>query len=153
MDGENAWEFYPNDGHDFLNLLYKELSEVPFLKLTTVSDYLKTHPAELKIKRLAAGSWIYSEFGKWIGHPLKVKAWEYLAKARNELDSLIVNRSSLTDDKLKLVWKQMYICEGSDWFWWYGDNEPDFDQLFRMHLSNFYTLINKQIPDYLNHPL
>lgn len=150
MDGENAWEYYPNDGHDFLNLLYQRLSDAKFLKVTTVKEYLATHKPVNEIKRLAAGSWIYANFSKWIGNPFKNKAWEYLAIARKELESFKLEAAG---DKLELAWKQIYICEGSDWFWWYGENQDDFDQLFRMHLSNFYTIIGKPIPDYLNTPL
>ena len=144
MDGENAWEYYPNDGHDFLDLLYKRLSEEKEIKTTTVSEYLKEFPAQSKIKRLAAGSWIYGEFGKWMGNVQKRKAWEYLAKARKELEGV----------DSELAWKQMCICEGSDWFWWYGE-DPDgsFDLLFRRHLANFYSIIGKTPPDYLNHPI
>lgn len=150
MDGENAWEYYRNDGHDFLELLYEKLSEAKFLKTTTVSEYLKTHPAKNQIKRLAAGSWIYGDFGKWIGNPHKVKAWEYLATARKELQKMAVLKTKIPE----LAWKQMYICEGSDWFWWYGEDTPGyFDRLFRMHLANFYKIIGKEIPPYLNNPI
>lgn len=155
MDGENAWEYYRNDGWDFLELLYQNLSDCEFLKTTTVNEYIKEHPVKSEIKRLSAGSWIYANFGKWIGNPYKNKAWEYLAIARKELEEILKSdKDKALKDKLELIWKQMYICEGSDWFWWYGE-EPagHFDRLFRMHLSNFYTLINKPIPDYLNHPL
>ncbi|HTZ11285.1 MAG TPA: glycoside hydrolase family 57 protein [Candidatus Margulisiibacteriota bacterium] len=149
MDGENAWEYFTNDGRDFLELFYKKLSEADFLKTTTVAKYLEAHPAKHQIKRIAAGSWIYSEFGKWIGNPVKVRAWEYLAKARAELEKIKIKDPHTRE----LAWKQMYICEGSDWFWWYGENHEDFDRLFRMHLSNFYTLIGKSAPEYLNKPI
>ena len=150
MDGENAWEYYSNDGHDFLNELYARLSEAKFLKTTTVNEYLKMFPPKDNITRLAAGSWIYAEFAKWIGNPSKNKAWEWLAQARGELQRMVRANEPISE----LIWKQMYICEGSDWFWWYED-EPnyDFDALFRTHLSNFYTLINKPIPEYLKYPL
>ena len=146
MDGENAWEFFRNDGHDFLELFYKRISESEFIKTTTISEYLKLRPAKKEIKRLSAGSWIYGEFGKWIGNPYKVKAWECLTEARATLEK-IKNPSAL-------ALKQMYILEGSDWFWWYGE-DPDgsFDKLFRLHLSNFYKLINLEPPSYLNNPL
>ena len=150
MDGENAWEFYANDGHDFLELLYERLTEAPFLRAVTVSEYLLMHPAQHRIPRLAAGSWIYSEFGKWIGSPQKNKAWEYIARARAELATLKTQGAKINWD---LAWKQMYILEGSDWFWWYGDNQPEFDQLFRTHLANFYIIIGKEIPDYAHYPL
>ncbi len=150
MDGENAWEYYPNDGHDFLNELYTRLCDAKFLKTITVSEYLNLFPAQNDIKRLSAGSWIYGEFGKWIGSPYKNKAWEYLAQARAELQKLIDTNQNISE----LAWKQMYICEGSDWFWWAGeDHHGEFDRLFRKHLANFYTLIGKDIPGYLKSPL
>ena len=62
-------------------------------------------------------------------------------------------KSQISNPKLELAYKQIYIAEGSDWFWWYGENHTDFDQLFRMHLSNFYTIIGKEIPEYLKSPL
>ncbi len=149
MDGENAWEYYPNDGHDFLELLYQKLSESKVIKTVTVSEYLKKFPARSKIKRLGAGSWIYTEFGKWIGSPQKVKAWEWLAEAREEMEKAIKsgNKEAGTGKALK----QMQILEGSDWFWWAGEDVVDgfFEKLFRMHLINFYTILGKEIPDYL----
>jgi alpha-amylase/alpha-mannosidase (GH57 family) len=152
MDGENAWEYFRNDGHDFLELLYKQLSDSKIIKTTTISEYFKKFPPSINIKHLSAGSWIYAEFGKWIGNPHKVRAWEVLAKARQELES--IKKQKVANINLDLAWKQMYICEGSDWFWWYGeDPNGDFDRLFRMHLSNFYTIINKDIPAYLKKPL
>ncbi len=146
MDGENAWEYFRNDGHDFLELFYKHISDAPFVKTTTISEYLKNNPAKSEIKYLSAGSWIYGEFGKWIGNPYKVKAWEWLAQARKAIKE--------TQNPKELAWKQMYILEGSDWFWWFGE-DPDgaFDRLFRLHLTNFYKLIDKEPPAYLSKPL
>ncbi len=46
LDGENAWEFYPRDGHDFLNALYTELEASPSVVTTTVSDFIAEHPPE-----------------------------------------------------------------------------------------------------------
>jgi len=149
MDGENAWEYYPGDGHDFLNSLYRRLSDSKIIKTVTVSEYLKIHPAKYEIKYLAPGSWIYGEFGKWIGNHYKVKAWECLTKARKELDGIC----GLSEETMKKAYKQIYIAEGSDWFWWYGDDHGDFDKLFRMHLVNFYKIINKDAPEYLKSPL
>lgn len=151
MDGENAWEYYSNDGHDFLNLLYQRLSETEYIKTTTVGEYLEKFPATNEIEHLAAGSWIYGEFGKWIGSALKIRAWEYLAAAHEEFER---SKKNLPPDKLTLAWKQMRVLEGSDWFWWYGDDDTgDFDKLYRMHLGNFYTIIGTEIPDYVKHPI
>lgn len=153
MDGENAWEYFSNDGHDFLNALYKKISDSDYVRTVTVAEYLKEHPPKARIKRLAAGSWIYSEFGKWIGNPHKAKAWEWLVEARVELEKFL-KAMPKDDEKTRLALKQMYICEGSDWFWWYGEEpEGNFDRLYRMHLSNLYTIMGKETPAYLNSPL
>jgi len=146
MDGENAWEYFRNDGHDFLDLFYNRISESDFVKTTTVSEYLQKNPVKLQIKRLSAGSWIYGEFGKWIGNPYKIKAWGWLLEARKALAKI--------KNPGELALKQMYILEGSDWFWWYGE-DPDgsFDRLFRLHLNNLYQLIGYKAPGYLKIPL
>lgn len=150
MDGENAWEFYVNDGHDFLSSLYRQLSECPFVKTTTVKDYLSAHPPKSEIKYLSPGSWIFGEFGKWIGNPHKVKGWEHLSIARKDLEEALV---TMDTQNLERAMKQMQILEGSDWFWWFGEDHADFDKLFKMHLSNLYTLINKSMPAALKEPV
>jgi alpha-amylase/alpha-mannosidase (GH57 family) len=150
MDGENAWEYYANDGHDFLGLLYQRLSDSKIIETTTINEYLRNFPPKSQISYLTAGSWISADFGKWIGNSYKVRAWEYLAKARQELEEVLLKSSGVN---LDLALKQMRILEGSDWFWWYGEDHDDFDRIFRMHLSNFYTLIGRNIPDYLKKPL
>ena len=50
--------------------------------------------------------------------------------------------------------EEVLIAEGSDWFWWYGDDHSsehdlEFDDLFRRHLRNVYRLLGKPIPDEL----
>jgi len=52
--------------------------------------------------------------------------------------------------------QQLAICEGSDWFWWFGDYNPgaavrDFEALFRNHLGALYRMIGAPAPDYLAH--
>jgi hypothetical protein len=89
LDGENAWEYYRNDGHDFLELLYEKLSASDFVKVVTPGEYFKIHPPVSEIKRLAAGSWIYGEFSKWINNPYKNKGWEYLAVVRHEMQDML----------------------------------------------------------------
>jgi len=150
LDGENAWEYYRNDGHDFLELLYEKLSASDFVKVVTPGEYFKIHPPVSEIKRLAAGSWIYGEFSKWINNPYKNKGWEYLAVVRHEMQDMLKRG----EDVPELAWKQLYICEGSDWYWWFGEDYPGyFDRLYRMHMSNLYTLLGKPVPHYLSHPI
>ena len=47
--------------------------------------------------------------------------------------------------------RRSYIAEGSDWFWWYGDDHSSaqdalFDYLFRKHLRNVYVLLGDEPP-------
>ena len=61
------------------------------------------------------------------------------------------------DDKAK-AFEELYVAEGSDWFWWYGDDhfsgiDDEFDTLFRTHLKNVYKYIKKDYPDFLDEPV
>ena len=135
LDGENCWEFYRNDGRDFLRLLYSRIAETSYVKTITPGEYLKNHRPKHRLPILGSGSWIHGDFNKWMGHPAKNKAWEYLTKARN-----LLTPEQLEDKRLM---KQIHVLEGSDWFWWYGENKKTFDELFRIHLKNFYQMINR----------
>jgi alpha-amylase/alpha-mannosidase (GH57 family) len=145
MDGENAWEHYPNDGIDFLTLLYQAISKHALIKTTTVSEFLRNYNEKQNISHLASGSWIEGNFDKWIGSREKNLAWEFLSKARR----LLEDKKDLDPQTLKKAWLQIYIAEGSDWFWWYGSNHGVFDELYRRHLANFYKIIKEPIPEYL----
>lgn len=155
LDGENAWEYYKNDGHDFLSYLYEGLSKEKRLKTITPSEYLKWHGKGEPLKKLHAGSWIYANFGVWIGHDEDNKAWDYLAATREDLDSF---QRMNPDKDLSEAWKAIYVAEGSDWNWWYGDdhsteNQKDFDELFRTNLMKVYKEIGKDIPGRLYIPV
>jgi len=90
------------------------------------------------------------QMDKQLNNPYKNKAWEYLAMARLEMERVKSEGKAVTD----MAVKQMQILEGSDWFWWAGEDYPGyFDRLFRMHLSNFYSLLDKEIPEYLKRPI
>ena len=156
LDGENAWEFYPDDGRDFLTNFYSRAANDPALKFVTVSEYLDEFPAQEKLNRLHPGSWINANFCIWIGHEEKNKAWEYLSETRSVLKDY--EKQQPDPEVLRKAWKELYIAEGSDWNWWYGDdnssaNDEEFDRLFRSHLANVYTLIGKKPPEYLSIPI
>jgi alpha-amylase/alpha-mannosidase (GH57 family) len=156
LDGENAWEFYRNDGIDFLTCLYKNLQNDQSLKAVTVSEYLDRFAPQDKLDRIHPGSWINGNFCIWIGHEEKNKAWEYLSEARDMLKDF--EKTQPDPAILQKAWKEIYIAEGSDWNWWYGDdnssaNDDEFDRLFRMHLSNAYNIAGKKPPEYLMSPI
>jgi len=159
LDGENAWEYYPNDGRDFLYSLYKNLNADAGLKVVTVSEFLRENPPNNRIDRLYPGSWINANFAIWIGHEEDNRAWEYLTQARDTLQAYEKQHPEETmTDKLQKAWKEIYIAEGSDWNWWYGDdhssaNDEEFDRLFRTHLLNVYKLLGQKPPEHLLAPI
>lgn len=155
LDGENAWEYYQNDGHDFLKYLYEFLSEDNRIKTTTISEYIRNYDRGKKLSKIHAGSWINANYGIWIGHEEDNTAWDYLNDTREELEKY---QQFNPEKKIDNAWKSIYIAEGSDWNWWYGDehsseNQKDFDELFRLNLMNVYRIINKEIPHYLFIPI
>ncbi len=155
LDGENAWEYYKNDGQDFLRYLYEGLSRENRLKLTTVSEYLNEHGKGEPLEKLHAGSWIYANFAVWIGHEEDNTAWDYLTDTRQELS---IFEKTHPERDLSEAWKSLYIAEGSDWNWWYGDDhvtetQKDFDELFRMNLMKVYSDLGKEVPPHLFIPV
>jgi alpha-amylase/alpha-mannosidase (GH57 family) len=155
LDGENAWEYYRNDGLDFLRYLYEGLSQEKRLKTVTVSDYLSGPDECQPLERLHAGSWIYANFGIWIGHEEDNTAWDYLKETRDELE-LFQKRNPGKD--LSDAWKSIYIAEGSDWNWWYGDEHATdtqevFDELFRTNLIKVYARTGTEAPPHLYVPI
>lgn len=158
MDGENAWEHYHENAYHFLSRLYKRLADHPQLDLTTFSSYIEcrskaTPPAELT--ELVAGSWVYGSFSTWIGDAAKNRGWELLCEAKRAFDRAL-QTGRLQGERLIAAERQLAVCEGSDWCWWFGDYNPaatvsDFEQLYRLHLSNLYLLLSEQAPESLTH--
>jgi alpha-amylase/alpha-mannosidase (GH57 family) len=153
LDGENAWEHFPENGYYFLNTLYQRLSEHTDLNMTTYSEYLASARKQPNIKKLVSGSWVYGTFSTWIGDKDKNRGWDMLGDAKKAFD-MTVAENSLSGEQMLAAEHQLSICEGSDWFWWFGDYNSadtvsDFERLFRMHLSNLYTLLGKEPPEYL----
>ena len=154
LDGENAWEYYPENGYHFLRELYTQLCEHPLLRLSTMEQFLaEKSPQPAHEERLVAGSWVYGTFSTWIGDPDKNRAWELLVEAKNTFDEQLA-AGKLTPAMIAAAEKQLAICEGSDWFWWFGNYNPgntvaQFDQLYRMHLANLYLLLDVEAPAYL----
>ncbi len=156
LDGENAWEYYPDNGHHFLTSLYAALSTSPALKVGTFVEQVTQIPS-MSMKHLAAGSWVYGSFSTWIGSDDKNRGWDYLVAAKQAYDSVVAS-GKLNADHLALATRQLAICEGSDWFWWFGDYNPassvsDFEQLYRTQLRELYRLLGVAPPALLDVPL
>ncbi len=155
LDGENAWEHYPENGFHFLNALYEQLSCHHGIELTTYSNYLeKYHPEAQQLPNVVAGSWVYGTLSTWIGSEEKNRGWEMLCEAKRAYDNFIDSNNTSMEQREQLE-KQLALCEGSDWFWWFGDYNSaetvsDFEKLFRHNLRNLYLLMSLNPPDYLS---
>ncbi len=155
LDGENAWEYYPRSGREFLRRFYDALQRDAGMEAVTVSEAIARHKNKGQLRSLVPGSWINANFNVWIGAPEDNKAWDYLYEARNFYAQA---SGSATEAQRKLAWEEILIAEGSDWNWWYGPehhsaNDRDFDELYRKHLSNVYQALGGVPPDYLAQPI
>jgi len=151
LDGENAWEYYPQSGREFLRRFYDALQNESGIEAVTVSEAIARHKNPGRLKSLVPGSWINANFNVWIGAPEDNKAWDYLYRARNFYEQAAPRA---TEKQRKLAYEEILIAEGSDWNWWYGPehhsaNDRDFDELYRKHLSNVYQALGGVPPDYL----
>lgn len=154
LDGENCWEYYPDGGVAFLRNLYRSAVQDKDVTPVRISDYLQQNPATHRISRLFAGSWINHDFYIWIGHQDDRDAWDLLHTTREFL--LQAEKSGkFSPEQIRRAWDELMIAEGSDWFWWYGDDHSSaqdwlFDDLFRRHLRNVYQLLGAQPPGTLH---
>jgi len=155
LDGENAWETYPGSGEEFLSLLYERILGESWLEPVAFSDYLEEHPPAEKIDAVHTGSWINANFDTWIGDQEEADAWDALKHAR---DRLVEKEDGLSEEARREAWLEIFRAEGSDWFWWYGEdhssaNDPEFDRLFRAHLERVYQIIGVDVPDEISEPI
>ena len=154
LDGENAWEYYPDNGFHFLDALYQRLADHPQIQPTTFAA-VQGRVREDPLEHLVPGSWVYGSFSTWIGSPDKNRAWDLLVEAKEAYDARI---ASLTPAAAEQATRLLAICEGSDWFWWFGDYNPsqsvsDFDRLFRLQLRTLYRALGLAPPPILDTPI
>ncbi len=153
LDGENAWEYYYQNGRAFLRELYQRISDAPDMTALTVSEALaRIEPDPLD--HIFPGSWISANFDVWIGAEEDNQAWEYLRETREAYDAA----QGISEENRKLAFEELLIAEGSDWCWWYGPehdsaNRPDFDRLYRSHLANVYRALGQTPPEKLSRPI
>jgi alpha-amylase/alpha-mannosidase (GH57 family) len=155
LDGENAWEYYPESGREFLRRFYDELQKDPGIEGLTVSEAIARQGSFNPLNSLTPGSWIHANFNVWIGAQEDNRSWDYLYHARNFYTQAAPNAS---EEQRMLALEELFIAEGSDWNWWYGPehhsaNDREFDELYRKHLSNVYQALGATPPDYLAQPI
>ena len=152
LDGENAWEHYPENGNTFRRLLYKRLSEEQAkgtLKTVRFSEVLDL--PSVALPRLGTGGWA-GDFAMWAGEPEENEAWDRLSRARQ---AVVAYREAGGDPKVaERAMGLIYAAQASDWFWWYGQdtgfpNNPPFDEGFRALLRAVYEALGRKPPEEL----
>lgn len=168
LDGENAWEYYPDNGYHFLKGLYQALSTTHGIRMTTCSKVVEAGVSR-RLQHIHPGSWINANYGIWIGHPEENRAWDLLARAREAairgnsrvaelLSGGLADLDAESDSVAVKICRALFAAEGSDWFWWYGDDHfsphsDHFDLLFRRHLLCVYRLLGGEVPAELYEPI
>jgi alpha-amylase/alpha-mannosidase (GH57 family) len=155
LDGENAWEYYPESGREFLRRLYDGIGRDPQMEALTISEAIEQQKKFATLQSLVPGSWINANFNVWIGASEDNRAWDYLNNAR---DFYAEASPAAPEEKRRLAFEEVLIAEGSDWNWWYGPehhsaNDREFDELYRKHLWNVYHALGGSPPDYLAQPI
>lgn len=159
LDGENAWEYYPNDGKEFLNAMYRMLNESETIKMVTPSEYLELFPKQRELETLFPGAWFSPNYDTWIGETEETVAWNYLGKTREFLAKYDVGKTKqASPEAIALAQDYMYLAEGSDWFWWYGSDQDSgvdtyFDTGFRALLAKVYESLDEPVPTFVKIPI
>jgi alpha-amylase/alpha-mannosidase (GH57 family) len=161
LDGENAWEFYPGNGRDFLRRFYGRIQQDPDIQPLTVTEAIAAAPDAPHLAGIFPASWIGANFDVWIGHAEDVRAWDLLRDAREAYDRAVqraVNQTGDSSKSLARAYEAVLAAEGSDWNWWYGPehgsaNDAEFDELYRKHLTEIYTALGEHVPDALAIPI
>lgn len=154
LDGENAWEGYPNNGNDFLRRLYGSLEADDRFETVCVSDFLDRNPPRVELPALHSGSWIDGNYRVWIGEPTHARAWSALERTRR----FAQRQWGGIREMPASVRKPLLVAEGSDWFWWYSsrNSSPEdavFDQLFRANLEVVWWYAGSEPPEDVRTPL
>ena len=160
LDGENAWEYYPENGRQFLREFYRRVQDDSEMRALTMSEAVEVNTKAPVMQEIFPASWINANFDVWIGHPEDVRSWDLLRDAR-EVYARHANRqggSGVAPERLERAYEAVLAAEGSDWNWWYGPehgsaNDAEFDELYRKHLTEIYAALGEQAPDALAHPI
>jgi len=163
LDGENAWEYYPGNGREFLREFYGRIQADSDFRALTASEAIAAGGEVSQTPGIFPGSWINANFDVWIGHAEDVQAWDYLWDAREVYsrseDARAQGRKDApSEESLKQAKESLLAAEGSDWCWWYGPehstaNDAEFDALYRKHLTGIYRALGKVAPDELAKPI
>ncbi len=163
LDGENAWEYYPGNGREFLREFYRRIQNDQDFRALTASEAIAAAGEIPATTGIFPASWINANFDVWIGHSEDVAAWELLWDAREAYARGAEARKkgrpdAPTETALGEAFESLLAAEGSDWCWWFGPehstaNDAEFDALYRKHLTGIYLALGQVAPEELAKPI
>ncbi|MGC1478708.1 MAG: glycoside hydrolase family 57 protein, partial [Terriglobales bacterium] len=86
LDGENAWEYYPGNGREFLRRFYERIERDQDIQALTMSEAADAATAPPSMVGIFPASWISANFDVWIGHAEDIRAWDLLRDARETFE-------------------------------------------------------------------
>jgi alpha-amylase/alpha-mannosidase (GH57 family) len=138
-DGENGWFRHSGEragfwGWFFDPLLHKLTQDPTFdrVQLTTVQEYLETHPPE-DVVRVEAGTWHFDGenaggFRKWTDGQPKTECWREIEETstlvtnlEKEMRDQYVSCQTEVEEDLKAAWRWLLMAETSCNFYWGTD--------------------------------
>jgi alpha-amylase/alpha-mannosidase (GH57 family) len=163
LDGENAWEYYPGNGREFLREFYRRISEDTDFRALTANEVIAAAGDVPTTGGIFPASWINANFDVWIGDKEDVAAWDLLWDAREAYSRGVEatakgHTDAPTRAELAQAEESLLAAEGSDWCWWYGPehstaNDAEFDSLYRKHLTGVYVALGVTTPEELAKPI
>lgn len=163
LDGENAWEYYPGNGREFLREFYRRIESDPDFRALTAGEAIAAAGEIPANNGIFPASWINANFDVWIGHSEDVTAWELLWDARDVYARALEahrkgRRGAPNETALHQAHESLLAAEGSDWCWWFGPehstpNDAEFDALYRKHLTEIYLALGEVAPEELAKPI
>ncbi|MFZ0640442.1 MAG: glycoside hydrolase family 57 protein [Candidatus Acidiferrales bacterium] len=163
LDGENAWEYYPGNGREFLRQVYARIAHDPEIRALTASEAIAEAGDVGALEGIFPASWINANFDIWIGHSQDIRAWELLRNAREAYAKVQAGapnerKANCAAPDLQRARESLLAAEGSDWCWWYGpenssSNDEEFDQLYRKHLTEVYLALGLDVPPNVATPI
>jgi len=163
LDGENAWEYFPGNGREFLRRFYARIQNDPAIRALTATEAVAAAGELPTLSHIVPGSWINANFDIWAGSAEDIRAWELLRDARDVFQrarrsSSTPGSSAISPERLAHAYESILTAEGSDWCWWYGPehsspNDAEFDSIYRTHLTEVYVALGAEAPETLAQPI
>ena len=163
LDGENAWEYFPGNGREFLRRFYSRIQADPDIRPLTASEAIAAAGELPTVAHVVPGSWINANFDIWAGHAEDIRAWDLLRDTHDVYSRAVranpsLGAAAIPPERIAHAYESLLTAEGSDWCWWFGPehssaNDAEFDSIYRTHLTEVYVALGAEAPESLAQPI